>query len=64
MEKVESAGELGMDDGGSGNLPICPMLMVLSAMADALVSTDAADLCRELQVAERDVSFVVDITLA
>jgi len=30
-----------MDEGGSGNLAICPMLIVLCAMADALVSTDA-----------------------
>jgi hypothetical protein len=44
--KFESMGESGMDDGGSGNLEIWPRLIVLSAMADALVSIEPPDLCR------------------
>jgi hypothetical protein len=42
-ENVLFVGELGMDEGGSGNREICPKLIVLSANADAFVSTDAAD---------------------
>lgn len=44
--KFGRTGVEGIEDGGSGNRE-SPRLMVLSAIAEALVSTEAAETCRD-----------------
>ena len=44
--KFVRIGVEGIEDGGSGNRE-SPRLMVLSAIAEALVSTEAAETCRD-----------------